>query len=69
MTSHFPDHALYLGAETLVMKDKNLWRHGAAADVLRASGVGEIGLLAGELAPAARWLRNRTIENKSQLSV
>ena len=26
MTSHFPDHALYLGAETLVMKDKKLWK-------------------------------------------
>lgn len=34
MTSHFPDHALYLGAETLVMKDKKLWKHGAAADVI-----------------------------------
>ena len=42
---------------------------GAAADVLRASGAGEIGLLAGEIAPSARWLRNQTIENKLQLSV
>ena len=46
-----------------------VWLHGAAADVLRVSGTGEIGLLAGEIAPAARWLRNQTIENKSQLSV
>ena len=46
-----------------------VWLHGAAADVLRASGVGEIGLLAGEIAPAARWLRNWTIENKLQLSI
>mgnify|MGYP000523472982 CR=1 FL=1 len=33
--------------------------HGAAADVLRDSQVGPIGMLAGEIAPAARWLRNR----------
>ena len=28
MTTHFPDHALYLSAETLVLKDKPLWKHG-----------------------------------------
>ncbi|UOO83142.1 NAD(P)H-hydrate dehydratase [Uruburuella testudinis] len=38
-----------------------VWLHGAAADVLRDSGIGEIGMLAGELAAAARWLRNRMI--------
>ncbi len=35
-----------------------VWLHGAAADVLRDSQIGEIGMLAGEIAPAARWLRN-----------
>ncbi|MDO4640179.1 MAG: NAD(P)H-hydrate dehydratase [Neisseria sp.] len=36
-----------------------VWLHGAAADVLRNSQIGESGMLAGEIAPAARWLRNR----------
>lgn len=36
-----------------------VWLHGAAADVLRDSQIGESGMLAGEIAPAARWLRNR----------
>lgn len=36
-----------------------VWLHGAAADVLRDSQIGETGMLAGEIAPAARWLRNR----------
>lgn len=35
-----------------------VWLHGAAADLLRASGVGEAGMLAGEIAPALRYLRN-----------
>jgi hydroxyethylthiazole kinase-like uncharacterized protein yjeF len=35
-----------------------VWLHGAAADALVASGVGPIGLTAGELADAARRLRN-----------
>lgn len=39
MTSHFPDHALYLGAETLVMKDSRLWKHGAAASVIDEAGM------------------------------
>lgn len=38
-----------------------VWLHGAAADVLRDSGVGEIGMLSGEIAAAARWLRNRIV--------
>nr|WP_115225381.1 NAD(P)H-hydrate dehydratase [Bergeriella denitrificans] len=38
-----------------------VWLHGAAADLLRDNGIGETGMLAGELAPAARWLRNRMI--------
>ena len=38
-----------------------VWLHGAAADVLRDSGIGEIGMLAGEIAAAARWLRNAVI--------
>lgn len=36
-----------------------VWLHGAAADVLRDSQTGETGMLSGEIAPAARWLRNR----------
>ena len=43
-----------------------VWLHGAAAEVLKASGIGESGLTAGEIAPAARWLRNRMIENESE---
>lgn len=35
-----------------------VWLHGAAADALVAQGVGPIGLTAGELADAARRLRN-----------
>lgn len=57
------------GIEPFQAARGGVWLHGAAADVLRASGVGEIGLLAGEIAPAARWLRNWKIENKLQLSV
>lgn len=39
MTTHFPDHALYLAAETLVLKDKTLWKHGAAAEVIDEEGM------------------------------
>uniref|UniRef100_UPI0035A13BE8 ADP-dependent NAD(P)H-hydrate dehydratase n=1 Tax=Neisseria sp. TaxID=192066 RepID=UPI0035A13BE8 len=35
-----------------------VWLHGAAADLLRDNGIGESGLLAGEIAPAVRRLRN-----------
>ena len=35
-----------------------VWLHGAAADALVAAGIGPIGLTAGELADAARQLRN-----------
>jgi len=35
-----------------------VWLHGAAADALVAQGIGPIGLTAGELADAARALRN-----------
>ncbi|MCF7521319.1 NAD(P)H-hydrate dehydratase [Neisseria sp. ZJ106] len=37
-----------------------VWLHGTAADLLKTRQ-GEIGMLAGEIAPAARWLRNRLI--------
>lgn len=37
-----------------------VWLHGAAADALVARGIGPIGLTAGELADAARALRNGT---------
>ena len=36
-----------------------VWLHGAAADALVMNGIGPIGLTAGELADAARTLRNR----------
>ena len=39
MTTHFPDHALYLSAETLVLKDKTLWKHGAAEEVIDEEGM------------------------------
>ena len=39
MTTHFPDHALYLSAETLVLKDKTLWKHGTAAEVIDEAGM------------------------------
>ena len=39
MTTHFPDHALYLAAETLVLKDKTLWKNGAAAEVIDEAGM------------------------------
>ena len=35
-----------------------VWLHGAAADALAAAGIGPIGLTAGELADAARAIRN-----------
>lgn len=38
-----------------------VWLHGAAADVLKTLYVGEIGMLSGEIALAARWLRNRLL--------
>lgn len=40
-----------------------VWLHGAAADVLRDSEIGEVGMLAGEIPAAARWLRNRLIQH------
>ena len=42
MTTHFPDHALYLRAQTLVLKDKTLWKHGAAEDVIDEAGMTEL---------------------------
>jgi hydroxyethylthiazole kinase-like uncharacterized protein yjeF len=38
-----------------------VWIHGAAADHLVANGCGPIGLTAGELADAARSIRNNTL--------
>lgn len=40
-----------------------VWLHGAAADALVAQGIGPIGLTAGELAAAARALRNQKISH------
>ncbi|HFC8547601.1 TPA: NAD(P)H-hydrate dehydratase [Neisseria lactamica] len=39
------------------------WLHGAAADVIKESAGIAAGLSAGEIAPAARWLRNRITES------
>ena len=46
------------GIDTQEAVQAGVWLHGAAADVLRDSQIGEIGMLAGEIAPVARWLRN-----------
>ncbi|HFC7722022.1 TPA: NAD(P)H-hydrate dehydratase [Neisseria meningitidis] len=40
-----------------------VWLHGAAADVIKESAGIAAGLLAGEIAPAARWLRNWITES------
>jgi hydroxyethylthiazole kinase-like uncharacterized protein yjeF len=37
-----------------------VWLHGAAADALAARGIGPIGMTAGEVADAARLLRNKS---------
>ncbi|EPI0402533.1 NAD(P)H-hydrate dehydratase, partial [Neisseria gonorrhoeae] len=39
------------------------WLHGAAADVIKESAGIAAGLSAGEIAPAARWLRNWITES------
>lgn len=43
-----------------------VWLHGAAADVIKHSTGVETGMLAGEIAPAARWLRNRLMADKTE---
>ncbi|MGF6147360.1 Nicotinamide nucleotide repair protein [Kingella potus] len=52
------------GCEPFEAACAGVWLHGAAADILAASGMGPAGLLAGEIAPAARWLRNMLIDNE-----
>ena len=42
MTTHFPDHALYLRAQTLVLKDKIRWKHGAVEDVIDEASMTEL---------------------------
>lgn len=44
-----------------------VWLHGAAADVIKHSTGVEAGMLAGEIAPAARWLRNRLMMDKTKV--
>ena len=34
MTTHFPDHALYLEGRTLVLREGRLWREGSAREVV-----------------------------------
>ncbi|MDU5727053.1 MAG: ADP/ATP-dependent (S)-NAD(P)H-hydrate dehydratase, partial [Neisseria sp.] len=46
------------GIPTFQAACAGVWLHGAAADVIKHSGQIETGMLAGEIAPAARWLRN-----------
>ena len=46
------------GIPTFQVACAGVWLHGAAADVIKHSGQIETGMLAGEIAPAARWLRN-----------
>ncbi|WP_416190807.1 NAD(P)H-hydrate dehydratase [Neisseria sp. CCUG12390] len=53
------------GIDTQQAVQAGVWLHGAAADILRDSQIGEIGMLAGEIAPAARWLRNRIAERSA----
>ena len=43
-----------------------VWLHGAAADVIKHSTGVEAGMLAGEIAPAARWLRNRLMMDNTK---
>lgn len=38
-----------------------VWLHGAAAEILAANEIGPVGLCAGELADAVRWLRNQLV--------
>ena len=40
-----------------------VWLHGAAAEILAGQQIGPIGLQAGEIALAVRWLRNRLAAN------
>lgn len=42
-----------------------VWLHGAAADILVQMQIGPIGLQAGELAQAIRWLRNQLVNTPS----
>lgn len=46
-----------------------VWLHGAAADVMKESAGIKTGLLAGEIAPAARWLRNDITANLHENAV
>lgn len=39
-----------------------VWLHGVAAELLAANGIGPIGLCAGEIGNAVRWVRNRLTE-------
>jgi hydroxyethylthiazole kinase-like uncharacterized protein yjeF len=49
------------GMPTQVAVPAAVWLHGAAADHLVAHGCGPIGLTAGELADAARTIRNQSL--------
>lgn len=57
---------LVQGIPTAQAATGGVWLHGAAADLLAANGCGPIGLTAGELADAVRWLRNRLTAEHSE---
>lgn len=57
------------GVEISQAAQAGVWLHGAAADILRDAQIGEIGMLAGEIAPAARWLRNQLAKRSDRPSV
>lgn len=42
-----------------------VWLHGAAADIFKFNTGIETGMLAGEIAPIARWLRNRLMTRET----
>ena len=42
MTTHFPDHSLYLDAQTIILKDGTLWKIGRACDVVDEEGMTEL---------------------------
>ncbi|WP_156471607.1 NAD(P)H-hydrate dehydratase [Snodgrassella sp. CFCC 13594] len=49
LAQHIPTHQAVAGG---------VWLHGLAAEILATNGIGPIGLCAGEIVDAVRWLRN-----------
>lgn len=42
MTTHFPDQALYLASETLILKDTKLWKRGLAKEIIDEASMTEL---------------------------